>query len=174
MGRAREAAGTERYEKKREAILFAAQQILYRRGVKGMTLADVAAEVGLNATSITYYFRKKEDLATACFLAGIQRLEANMIDAAQSADVRERLTRALKAFFARHRAARLGEESQIVSFSDMRALEQPHAEVLNKAFAGMVQKARALFDGPELAHLDRAAKTARAHLLLEQIFWSAG
>ena len=33
-----------------------------------MTLADVAAKVGLITTSVTYYYRKKDDLAAACFM----------------------------------------------------------------------------------------------------------
>ena len=61
---------TARYNKKKEAIIAAAVGILNRRGVRGMTLADVAASVDLITTSVTYYFRKKEDLAVACFLRG--------------------------------------------------------------------------------------------------------
>jgi AcrR family transcriptional regulator len=43
-------ASTPRYAQKKEAILAAATAILNRQGVKGMTLADVAAEVGLITT----------------------------------------------------------------------------------------------------------------------------
>ena len=50
-------AATARYAAKKEAILAAATTILNRQGVKGMTLADVAAEVGLITTSVTYYYR---------------------------------------------------------------------------------------------------------------------
>ena len=32
-----------------------------------MTFADVARRVGLNTTSVTYYFKRKEDLAAAAF-----------------------------------------------------------------------------------------------------------
>ena len=61
------APATPRYARKKEAILAAATTILNRQGVKGMTLADVANEVGLITTSVTYYYRKKDDLAAACF-----------------------------------------------------------------------------------------------------------
>ncbi|MBI1186007.1 MAG: TetR family transcriptional regulator [Alphaproteobacteria bacterium] len=172
MSEPKSAATTERYERKREIILSAAQDALYRRGLKGMTLADVAAQVGLNATAVTYYFRKKEDLAAACYLAGIERLNALFADAARATTLTERLRGAFAGYLARHRRARLGEEAQVVAFGDMRALEEPHRSVLNTAFAQMVANARALFDGPELAHINRMARSARAHLLLEQIFWS--
>ena len=59
--------GTRRFREKRDAILAAAAQAINEQGAKGMTLADVARRVGLNTTSVTYYFRRKEDLAAAAF-----------------------------------------------------------------------------------------------------------
>ena len=67
---------TARFSQKREAIIAAATEILNQRGVKGMTLALVAERVGLITTSVTYYFKKKDELAAACFMAGIGRLMA--------------------------------------------------------------------------------------------------
>src|ERR1700754_4727457 len=75
------AAATPRYARKKQAIVAAASEILMRDGVKGMTLANVAASVGLITTSVTYYFKKKEDLAAACFLAGIAQFEEMIEDA---------------------------------------------------------------------------------------------
>ena len=51
------AAATPRYARKKQAIIAAASEILIRDGVKGMTLANVAASVGLITTSVTYYFK---------------------------------------------------------------------------------------------------------------------
>src|SRR5215470_16788837 len=82
-----------RYARKQETIIAAATHILNRRGVKGMTLADVAASVGLITTSVTYYFKRKEDLAVACFLAGIERYERLIALAAQVEAPRERVSR---------------------------------------------------------------------------------
>ena len=56
---------TDRFERKREAILDAATLILNRRGVKGLTLGVAAAAVDLSTTSVTYYFKRKDDLAAA-------------------------------------------------------------------------------------------------------------
>src|ERR1700740_2573863 len=90
---------TDRYRRKRAAIVAAASDIINHKGVKGMTLADVAGSggplpttthkgvkgmtladvaacVGLITTSVTYYFKKKEALAEACFQDAIDRLDA--------------------------------------------------------------------------------------------------
>lgn len=165
---------TARFGKKRDAILAAAQRVLHRRGLKGMTLSDVAAEVGLNAASITYYFKKKEDLAAACLLAGAARLEAMLREAENGKDEAVRLRRLFEAFFDHHRAVRLGEESPIASFGEVRTLEESHRGAVTEAFVAMARRARTLFDGPRLAALPRQAKTTRTHLLLEQMFWAMG
>src|SRR5215470_95006 len=68
------AKSTDRFERKREAILDAATRILNRKGIKGLTLGDTAAAVDLSTTSVTYYFRRKDDLAAACITRGIETL----------------------------------------------------------------------------------------------------
>src|ERR687896_413107 len=92
------AAGTARYARKKKAIIAAASEILNRDGVKGMTLASVASCVGLITTSVTYYFKRKEDLAVACFLDGIARCEELIDDALRAADPQARLLRLLESW----------------------------------------------------------------------------
>src|SRR5918995_4483158 len=113
---------TPRYQEKREAVLNAAAVLFNERGVKGATLSDIAASVGLVTNSVTYYYRKKEDLATACFLRTIDAFNALAAAAAQEAGTEARIG----AFFSR--LARLladielGRHAPIVNFNDIRAL----------------------------------------------------
>ena len=165
-------SATPRYARKKEAILAAATAILNRQGVKGMTLADVAAEVGLITTSVTYYYRKKDDLAAACFLRGIETFDAMVDKAAAAPDWRGRLTTFLDTFLDLQRRIRLREAPPMVSFTEMRALKEPHRAEVIGAFTSLFRKFRGFFDAPEFAHLDRREASARAHLLLEQAFWS--
>ncbi len=169
-----EPAATARFGQRRDAIVAAASDALYRHGPKGMTFADVAQRVGLNATSIAYYFKKKEDLVAACLLAGAARLDAMLREAEQGRDDGARLRRVFEAFFAHHRGVRLGEESPIPSFGEMRALEEPHRGQVVEAFVALSRRTRALFDGPGFTRHGKKAKTALAHLLLEQLFWAMG
>jgi AcrR family transcriptional regulator len=167
-------ASTPRYAQKKEAILAAATAILNRQGVKGMTLADVASEVGLITTSVTYYYRKKDDLAAACFLRGIETFDQMIGHAAQGADWRERLLRFLDAFLDLSRRIRLREAPPMVSFTEMRALKEPQRTQVIEAYNGMFRHFRGFFDAPEFDFLDRREKNARTHLLLEQAFWTNG
>ena len=56
-----------KFDRKRASILNAAIPVFTELGLKGARIADVAASVGLATTSVTYYFKRKEDLAVACF-----------------------------------------------------------------------------------------------------------
>src|SRR5882757_6203119 len=74
-------AGTRRFRAKRDAILAAAADAINEQSAKGMTFADVARRVGLNTTSVTYYFKRKDDLAAACFEHTLDRLQAMLEEA---------------------------------------------------------------------------------------------
>ena len=162
---------TQRYARKRDAIIAAATHILNQRGIKGMTLADVAASVGLITTSVTYYFKKKEDLAAACFFVGIAQLEA-MIDDAMAASTPEgRLRRFLDRYLEAKAAIRLDERPPIPSFSDIRALTAPQLQEVSAAYGDMFRKIRGLiWDGEDPD--GRRAANAKTHMLLEQVLWA--
>ena len=89
---------TPRYQVKREAILSAAALLFNEQGVKGATLSGIAGSVGLVTNSVTYYYRKKEDLATACFLRSIAAFDTLADTAAKEISVPARL----RAFFRLH------------------------------------------------------------------------
>jgi AcrR family transcriptional regulator len=166
------ADSTDRYARKKESIIAAAAGIMNRRGVKGMTLADVAESVGLITTSVTYYFKKKEDLAVACFLASIARFDA-LIDAALlQSDPRERLKDFITLYLELNRRIRENQEAPMAMFNDIRALKEPHLSAVLEPYNAMFRKMRTLFAAPGYEWLDRKMATARAHILMEQIFWS--
>jgi AcrR family transcriptional regulator len=163
---------TERYAKKKEAILAAATAILNRQGVKGMTLADVAAKVGLITTSVTYYYRKKDDLAAACFMRGLERFDAMVTEAGKAPDASSRLLTFLDLYLDLNRRVRLGEAAPLASFTEMRALKEPLRGAVQGAFADLFRRVRGFFEGQAFDHLDKRDRNARTHLLLEQVFWS--
>lgn len=163
---------TERYARKKEAILAAATSILNRQGVKGMTLADVAAKVGLITTSVTYYYRKKDDLAAACFMRGLERFDALVTEAAKAPDAPARLRAFLDLYLDLNRRVRLGEAAPLTSFTEMKALKEPLRGSVQGAFNDLFRRVRGLFEGADFEHLDKRDRNARTHLLLEQLFWS--
>src|SRR5579871_1928874 len=163
---------TQRFSRKREAILAAATLVLNQRGVRGMTLAEVAERVGLITTSVTYYFRKKDELAAACFASGIDRLGA-LVKAAQSgATPSDRIRRLLSLYLELRARIVGGEAAPIPIFSDIRALAKPVRSDVAKAYADLFRSVRGLFTGPGGEWMSRGAATARTEVLMEQIHWA--
>jgi AcrR family transcriptional regulator len=165
------AAATDRFARKREAIIAAATGILNRRGVKGMTLADVAASVDLITTSVTYYFKKKEDLAVACFLSSIDRFDTLVTAAMAASAPRDRLYRFLILYLELNKRIRRAEEAPVAIFADIRALRDPHQTHVSEAYNKLFRKMRAMLqDHPD--QWERSIANARAHIVLEQVWWS--
>jgi AcrR family transcriptional regulator len=162
---------TARFSRKREAIVAAATEILNRRGVRGMTLAHVAERVGLITTSVTYYFKKKDALAAACFQSGIERLMALIHEARGEATASARVRRLLELYIGLRDRIASGEAPAISVFSDIRALSPEYLHPTASAYAEMFRSVRRLFAAPGAQTLGRGQATARAHILLEQIHW---
>ena len=164
---------TDRFERKREAILDAATGLLNTRGVKGLTLSVAAAAVDLSTTSVTYYFRRKDDLAAACMLRGIDAL-MDIVEAAMAEPTpRARLRQLLAGYLERVRRAATGAAPPLPVLSDIRALNMPQRGEVTGAYMKVFRRLRQLFEVPELAWLSRGRRTARTQMLLEQLFWAA-
>lgn len=161
-----------KYARKQQAIIAAASEVLNRDGVKGMTLANVASRVGLITTSVTYYFRKKEDLAVACFLDAISRLEAVVDSAASEADPPTRVRRLLKLWLELRQRIVAGEAPPIALFGDMRTLQKPQRTIVGDAYRRFFAKLCSLFESPEYSWMTPTQRAARAHILSEQVLWA--
>lgn len=157
---------TRRYEARRSAIVRSAVEEMNRKGVRGMTLGDVAARLDLVPTGVIYYFRNKEELAAAAFLKGVEAYEALIAAGAGEATDAARLSAFIHAWFDHARRVSLGEADALPVFNDVRALNSP---VVNTAYEDMFRSFRALLAGPDV--LPRLHRNARAHLLLSQMFW---
>jgi AcrR family transcriptional regulator len=166
-------AATARYLRKRDAVVAAATEILNHRGVKGMTLADVATSVGLITTSVTYYFKKKEDLASACFLSGIARFDGLISEALIETTPQARLHAFLTLYLDMKARIRVQGEPAISRFNDVRALTEPNLGHVSAVYADMFRKVRSLFVAPGFEWMDRRSANARSHMIMEQLFWAA-
>ncbi len=160
---------TRKFTHKREAVLAAAADLFNRRGVRGATLADVAASVGLVKNSVTYYYRKKEDLATACFLRAIEEHQAFIAQAAAQPSVAARVGTLFAQLAQRLATIEAGTQPARILFHDLRALPPPLVAQVFAAYTEMFRRVRDLLRGPETAGLSREALNARGHLLLSTL-----
>ena len=164
--------GTVRFRQKRDAILAAAAEAINEQSAKGMTFADVARRVGLNTTSVTYYFKRKDELAAAAFEHTLDYLLQMLDTALEEPDPPARVRRYLQLNMARLRRIREGEERPFAVLSDLRATEEPTRSRLMSAWREVFRRTRALW-GPPPTRAHNDLHGARAHVLLENTFWPA-
>jgi AcrR family transcriptional regulator len=164
--------GTARFQDKREAILDGAARLFNEHGVRGGMLSDVARQVGLATNSLTYYYRKKEDLAAACLLRADGRpgrMRRRQRPGVHAGGPRAGFPRTLPGPAGRHRP---GPHPQLIVFSDVLTLGEPHHATVSAAYTQMFRRVRQLLDAPDAPVLQPAARNARAHLLLSTISWA--
>jgi len=165
------ATQTKRFEEKRELILNAAAQLFNERGVKGATFADIAGRVGLVPNSVTYYYRKKEDLAAACFLRAIAVVDRIAAEAGEQPSIELRV----RSFLTRHAELlaemERGTHPPLILLNELHALPQPQLADIYAAYTAVFRRVRRLLRGADTAAFSRDEMTARAHLLLSAAHW---
>ena len=111
---------SSKYAERQAKIIKVATRIINRRGVSGMTLAQVAAEMGMTPANIAYYFKTKEDLAVASFLTELPRL-IGIFDANSEVPFPESITDLIDNYFSYVSRIERGLEAELVSPNDIRA-----------------------------------------------------
>jgi AcrR family transcriptional regulator len=161
---------TARYERKREAILEAAASLFNARGLAGTTIADVAKAVGLTTTSVTYYYRKKEDLAGACLSRAIGAMDdiLSRAEAIASDDAADRLTTFVRLYFAHLADTATGCTPPLINFWDLRGMTGPQGQAPMQAFVALFRRIRRLFQtGTPI--FSRNEQNARAHIVFAAV-----
>jgi len=162
---------TGKFHRRKDMIVRAAVEVMNQKGIRGMTLADVAAKLDLVPTAVMYYFHKKEELAAACFLRSIERYSGLIANAARCSSSSEALDVFVRSFFDLHRQIAAGEAEPVAIFDELRILQDPG---VGKAYEGMFRNLRSLITkSPAGAALGRMDCNARTHMLLLQLCWAA-
>jgi AcrR family transcriptional regulator len=177
-------SSTLRFAEKRELILDGAARLFNRRGIKAGTLSEVAASVGLATNSLTYYYRKKEDLVVACLMRSIGALDGVIADVdarIAPGDLAGRVRALVQGYVALLAAIEDRLRPALIFFGDMRALPQPQAEPAFAAYVAMFRRLRGLLMAgeagagvalPAAGSTARRALNARCHGLLSQLLWA--
>ncbi len=158
---------TRRFEARRNDIIRSAIVEMNRKGVRGMTLGEVAARLNLVPTGVIYYFRNKEELASAALLQGLEVFGALTAAGARADSDLARLAAFVEAYFDFRRRVVVGEADEVPVFNDVRAL---NCGPVNDAFVAFFRQVRGLLPPPE--RLPRQHANARAHLLLSEMLWA--
>jgi AcrR family transcriptional regulator len=162
---------TARYANRKDAILETAMSVLDEHGAGGFSLAAVAKRMGLHPVSLTYYFKRRDSLLTACWLSSVERYEAIIADAEKEPTPQARLRALIAGHFDVQRRTRLGEISPIGTFAEIRSASEPGRVVVMSGYRRMFARTADLFradpGGPPPLQ-----RSLYSRMVLELLGWS--
>ena len=161
---------TARFERRLGEILDVASRHMNGLGVRGMTLTAVAGELGLDTSSLTYYFRRKDDLAVACLRRSIERQNEAATLAAGETDTRAAVRRFLHAHFDANRFTKQAGTPVLVLLSDMQSMPPEPRRQLYELYAEGQRTVRRMFEDEPTTSKSLVAST----MLLSACHWLPG
>jgi AcrR family transcriptional regulator len=165
-------ARASRYDEKQQAILRAATIAFNKKGVRGANLTEIARAVGLTTASITYYYKRKEQLAAACFLEGIATYNELIRANAAHPHAADRLASLVLALFQLWHDVALDRREWPMLFDDIRTLSGEVVRPVGEAYQQMFLRLRKLLFGDLAAdELSSVNRNARSHLALQCLLW---
>jgi AcrR family transcriptional regulator len=87
---------------KRERLVTAAQELVYRQGVARTTLADIASAADVPVGNVYYYFKTKDDIIGAVVQAQAQQIESTLAELERRHRSPKARLKALVRFLAEH------------------------------------------------------------------------
>lgn len=153
----------------RGRIVEAGSDILVQDGLGGLTFAETGRRVGLQVTGVTYYFKRRDDLAAACFEHALGRLSGLVAEAEKGDTAPERIRLFISAYVEILRGARLEKNKPIPMLSGVLTLGEEWREPLMASYREFFRRVRNLFGAA--ANSEKDILTARTHVLLEILFW---
>ncbi|GAA0333877.1 TetR/AcrR family transcriptional regulator [Sphingomonas oligophenolica] len=145
--------------------------LVNEKGVCAMTLQEVAQALDLTTTSVTYYYRYKEQLTAAVFEDTLGRLHDMVREAAGAATPQERVARYVEIYFDQFARGLRGKAPPLAVLSELRTLEDGARRPLLAKYQAIFRDVRRLFGEVDTAERKRLF-SARAQLLNEALFWT--
>ena len=164
-------AGRTRYSARKDEILATATEVLNEQGSRGFTLAGVAKRLDLNPVSLTYYFKRREDLAIACLLATIDRYHGFLAIAEGAGEPRQQVTAFFRLLLEEHRLIRLGQQPALASFFGLRGFGQHSGTPLMGAYFQMFDRLGRLLKTGSKSALEQRRQRLFARLVIAQVSW---
>lgn len=160
---------TNRFSQRRSDILDVASNHINQFGVRGMTLTRIAQDLGIDTSSLTYYFRKREDLAVACLERTLEWQHEAASAASRTGYARSAVSSFLGAHFDVHRSDRPGNSPQLTYLGDIRSISPERRTSLLDRYADSFRLIRECFvadnGGRERAHIAASVVMGCAHWL---------
>lgn len=164
------ATRTAKFVRRRNEILDTGCELINVHGVRGMTLTAVARALGLDTSSVTYYFKRKDLLAAACIERTVDWHARVAEKAAAEPDPRARVRRYLHEQMELFRRQRDPAARPLALLSDMRSLDDDVRTPLDQTYWRMLQTVRGFFD-PGSSRASRDHSVYATVILVNVVNW---
>lgn len=163
----------------REAILNAAESLMSQRGYAGVSLREIAKQAGVNLSSVTHFFKTKENLLAAIYEHHTRPMNARRKELLQEAlrisDSDERLAAIVRAFVLPAFSSS-SETGGGVRFTRLRGLMSMEGHpVAQKIIATAFDEISSLFADAiarSVSGADRTSILWRGHFLLGALYYT--
>ena len=162
---------TQKYNRKKAFILSAAVRVFNETGLGDTTITKLAASAGLAKTSVTYYYKRKEDLIAACYRDTFEKLEdiVTQVDSTQAPT--DRLRQFINRYFIILNDIATEQATPFLSFGHLRALDEPIRSEFFGRYVDLFRSLRNLIQPVNFEDSDRWRLKGCARFLLNQIHW---
>lgn len=161
-----------RYRARKEAILAAASRLLARSGSEEFSVTAVAREMELHPVSLTYYFKRKEDIAAAVLRDTIARTSDLLTAAEQERTPQDALRTYISGYFEVRKKTLLEECAPLVRYGEIHLVDGPARLELEAAFAQLHQRLARVLKSPDMPWMTSERRQSLARLVTCVLSWS--
>ena len=128
---------------------------------------------GMSKANLTYYFRRKEDLASACLERSFSAYDAMVAAASTAATPRTRLDRLVAGYFEQATDAAIGRTPPLAVLSHIRMLDGTYLDAAIERYSAMLHVVARLLVPTDADDQAILIAIPRAEFVMVQLFWSA-
>lgn len=165
-------SATEKFVRKQAAVLSAAARVINVYGLKDTTISMLAESADMATTSITYYFKRKQDLVAACYRYAFEKINRIIAQAEPASNPVERLRLFMERYYDLQYDIAIGKTAPLLSWVYLRGLTGPEAGELFETYANFFRSVRNLIRPENFDDTNRSQLNACTRFLLAQINWS--
>lgn len=162
---------TEKYKRKQTEIRVAAARVFNENGLRDTTMASLAAHVNMPVANLIYYFKRKDDLAVACYRYAFGSLGRIVADAQRKPTASERLRQFVQRVLALQREIAKGKASSLLDFGYIHSLSDPQRGEMYGEYQTYFRAIRKLIQPDHLPAEDRPRLNSNTLYLASQINW---
>lgn len=162
----------KRYLHAREAVLAVAARLLAKGGGEDFSLVAVAREMDRHPVSLTYYFKRREDLVAAVLADTFERTRRLLDTAGSAATPHQRLRDVMRGGFDLRRSSLAENGPTLVPLGEIRLVDGAARRALDEELGEIHRRLAAMLMSPDTPSMTSERSETLARLVTSLMTWS--